>query len=101
VIALLLVCAGGTLGFERVFGSTGNRSRTNRCREQVTPDGALTYASLVVAAAAFACHAQYSIDWQTVDGDGGTSTGGVYAFSGTIGQPDAGQMAGGNYTLSG
>src|SRR5258707_2491747 len=43
----------------------------------------------------------YSIDWFTVDGGGGTSTGGVYSVSGTIGQPDAGQMAGGNFTLNG
>ncbi len=43
----------------------------------------------------------YSIDWYTIDGGGGTSTGGVYTVSGTIGQPDAGQMSGGTYTLSG
>ena len=33
----------------------------------------------------------YSIDWYTIDGGGGTSTGGVYSVSGTIGQPDAGR----------
>ena len=43
----------------------------------------------------------YSIDWSTIDGGGGTSTGGVYSVSGTIGQPDAGAMSGGNYTLQG
>jgi hypothetical protein len=45
----------------------------------------------------------YSIDWYTIDGGGGgTSTGGVYAVSGTIGQPDAGgAMTGGNYSLTG
>jgi hypothetical protein len=43
----------------------------------------------------------YSIDWSTIDGGGGTSTGGVYSVSGTIGQPDAGTMSGGNYTLQG
>jgi len=43
----------------------------------------------------------YSIDWWTVDGGGGTSTGGVYSVSGTMGQPDDGQMSGGNYTLDG
>lgn len=43
----------------------------------------------------------YAIDWRTMDGGGGTSTGGVYAISGTIGQPDAGRMAGGPYALSG
>jgi hypothetical protein len=43
----------------------------------------------------------YSIDWFTIDGGGGTSTGGVYSVSGTIGQPDAGRMTGGNFTLDG
>lgn len=37
----------------------------------------------------FAASAQYSIDWHTIDGGGGTSTGGTYSLSGTIGQPDA------------
>ena len=44
----------------------------------------------------------YSIDWYTIDGGGGTSTGGTFSVSGTIGQPDAGgPMTGGNYTLTG
>jgi hypothetical protein len=51
---------------------------------------------------AAAANAQsYSIDWYTIDGGGGTSTGGVYSVSGTIGQPDAGRMSGGSYTLDG
>jgi hypothetical protein len=44
---------------------------------------------------------QYSLDWASIDGGGGTSTGGVYSVTGTIGQPDAGTMSGGNYTLAG
>ena len=43
----------------------------------------------------------YSIDWFTIDGGGGTSTGGVYSVSGTIGQPDAGALSSGGYALSG
>ena len=43
----------------------------------------------------------YNIDWFTIDGGGGTSTGGIYSVSGTIGQPDAGRMIGGSYTLDG
>ena len=43
----------------------------------------------------------YLIDWYKVAGGGGTSTGGVYSVSGTIGQPDAGHMSGGNYSLDG
>src|SRR6266516_7634652 len=43
----------------------------------------------------------FAIDWVTIDGGGGTSTGGVYSVSGTIGQPDAGKMSGGSYTIDG
>ena len=44
----------------------------------------------------------YSVDWHKVAGGGGTSTGGVYSVSGTIGQHDAGgPMAGGAYSLTG
>jgi hypothetical protein len=44
----------------------------------------------------------YSIDWSTIDGGGGTSTGGLYSVSGTIGQPDAGgPMTGGQYSVTG
>lgn len=52
---------------------------------------------------AFASHAQpFSIDWYKISGGGGTSTGGVYSVSGTIGQHDAGQpMTGGNFSLNG
>jgi len=65
--------------------------------------------SLVLAACCWAlllatsAHAQrYSIDWFTVDGGGGTSTGGVYQVSGTVGQPDAWPtMSGGNYSVDG
>ena len=40
-----------------------------------------------------------TVDWFTLDGGGGTSTGGQYTVSGTVGQPDAGTMAGGRYAL--
>ncbi len=44
----------------------------------------------------------YSIDWWTLDGGGGTSTNGTYSLSGTIGQHDAGgPMTGGSYSLTG
>jgi len=43
----------------------------------------------------------HAIDWHTIDG-GGTSTGGVYSVSGTIGQPDAGgPMTNGLYSVTG
>src|ERR1019366_5302801 len=44
----------------------------------------------------------YSINWFKVAGGGGASTGGSYAVSGTVGQPDAcGALIGGNYSLTG
>jgi len=45
---------------------------------------------------------EYSIRWQTLGGGGGTSTGGDYSVSGTIGSPDAGPpMTGGDYSMQG
>lgn len=58
-------------------------------------------AALPLLAAIHPLAAQYAIDWHTVDGGGGTSTGGVYTVSGTIGQPDASVMSGGGFTLQG
>jgi hypothetical protein len=44
----------------------------------------------------------YDLSWNTVDGGGAMfSTGGSYSLGGTIGQPDAGTLSGGSYTLNG
>ena len=43
----------------------------------------------------------FDLTWSTVDGGGGTSTGGVLSLQGTIGQPDAGTLLGGSYALQG
>lgn len=60
-----------------------------------------TTCALLVAGSVLAQN--YSIDWYTVDGGGGTSTGGVYSATGTIGQPDASvaPMTNGQYSLVG
>ena len=45
---------------------------------------------------------ELDLSWNTVDSGGGTfSSGGGYTLGSTIGQPDAGGMTGGVYTLSG
>ena len=60
----------------------------------------LSFALLLVAFKL--CAQPYSIDWYKISGGGGTSTGGVYSVSGTIGQPDAdGAMSGGNFSVTG
>ena len=44
----------------------------------------------------------YDLTWSTVDGGGYTwSEGGGYSLGGTVGQPDAGVLSGGDYTLAG
>ena len=63
----------------------------------------ITFAAGIGLAAALGALAQdYAIDWHTIDGGGGTSTGGVYSVSGTIGQPDAGPtLTNGQYSVTG
>jgi hypothetical protein len=59
-------------------------------------------ASLSIILYGASIHAQnFAIDWYAIGGGGGASTGGAYQVSGTIGQPDAGAMSGGNYLLVG
>lgn len=46
----------------------------------------------------------YDLTWSSVDGGGGTSTGGSYSLSGSAGQPDASgdtALSGGTYALTG
>ena len=43
----------------------------------------------------------YTLDWSTIDGGGGTSSNGSLSLSGTLGQPDSGIVSGGAYTLAG
>ncbi len=53
---------------------------------------------VILTAAGFA--AEYEIPWYTIDGGGGTSTGGPYSLTGTIGQADTGVSSGGVYVHS-
>jgi len=44
----------------------------------------------------------YDLTWSTIDGGGITfATGGTYSLGGTSGQPDAGVLSRGSYTLRG
>lgn len=61
----------------------------------------LLLAGVALAPALMVCAQNYDISWHTIAGGGGSSTGGVYSVTGTIGQSDAGHMSGGNYTLDG
>lgn len=43
----------------------------------------------------------YDLSWSTADGGGGSSSGSTFSLTGTAGQPDAGVMSGGDFTLAG
>ena len=44
----------------------------------------------------------YDLSWYAIDSGGATnSTGGAFSLSGSVGQPDAGALSGGSYTLNG
>jgi hypothetical protein len=74
---------------------TGDVGRTPRRQAR------FTHFVATVLAGALSASAQFAIGWFTIDGGGGTSSGGPYTVSGTIGQPDAGRMSGGDFTLEG
>ena len=65
--------------------------------------GLLTAVGGLVLSAGISAQAQsFDMSWHTIDGGGGTSTGGAFSVSGTIGQPDAGEVLyGGPYELTG
>ena len=43
----------------------------------------------------------YDLSWFSIDGGGGTSSSSSTTLNGTIGQPDAGVLSGGEYQLAG
>lgn len=70
---------------------------------RITP-AALATSAAIAGLVAFASPARAALDlgWHTVDGGGITfATGGTYTLGATIGQPDAGVLAGGSYQLKG
>jgi hypothetical protein len=58
-------------------------------------------AALALASASNASPSVFDLPWWTVDGGGGFSQGGDYGLSYSIGQPDAGILSNGSYTLEG
>ena len=63
---------------------------------------ALTALLLLASVALAQSGGGYDLTWNTVDGGGYTfSEGGGYSLGGTVGQPDAGVLSGGGYTLAG
>ena len=63
--------------------------------------GIALVAVLAVTFSALAQTDTFDVPWFSVDGGGGTSTGGEFTLSGSIGQPDAGTLSGGEFTIRG
>jgi hypothetical protein len=65
--------------------------------------GGLRLAAVIflVSLCAATARGQLAVNWYTIDGGGGTSSGGTFVVSGTIGQPDAGTMSGGIFVVNG
>lgn len=89
----VLKCGGGPPLLLFSLQSAARAAHSTRC--------VLLWASLLLALSGPpAGTAQFALDWWTTDGGGGTSTGGVYAVAGTVGQPDAGPvLSGGAFSL--
>ena len=63
---------------------------------------ALTALLLLASVALAQSGGGYDLSWNTIDGGGTTwSEGGGYSLGSTVGQPDAGVLSGGGYTLAG
>ena len=61
----------------------------------------MKFISALLLASTCSGSTQYAIDWYTINGGGGPSSGGAYTLHGTIGQYDAATSSGGRYTLHG
>ena len=74
-------------------------------RSNLSRNAALAVAALFIVAAAFAAEEltpSINMNWFTIDGGGGTSSGDGFDMSGTIGQPDANLvMTGPGFEFSG
>jgi len=64
-------------------------------------DAATWLLLLLILTTAQVAAGQYEIPWYTIDGGGGTSRGGSYVLTGTIGQPDADWSSAGSYEVLG
>ena len=93
----ILLCRGGAIR-EAVEQTNPAPVGNRRYRRRAIGGAGVALALLLVHSAL----AQFSIPWWTIDAGGGTSSGGVFRVSGTLGQPEAGgPMTGGPFTLTG
>jgi hypothetical protein len=56
---------------------------------------------LLLTAGVAVAQGSLSLSWSSLQGGGGASQGGNYSIEGTVGQANAGNLSGGDYTLLG
>ena len=76
-----------------------SRTKPTRLPRVGRPRGLLALLPLLSAGSLFA--QSYAVDWSAIGAGGGTSDGGSYALSGTLGQLDAVVLGGGHYRVEG
>ena len=55
-----------------------------------------------LAAAAFAAvGGSFGVEWHSIDGGGGRSSAGYFTLTGSVGQPDSGNMSAGPFAVQG
>ena len=95
----LLLALGALLLLASVAGA---RAGANPGTWTALPSALLPSAPLGTSGTSGTGSASYDLSWWTVDGGGAAfSTNGGYTLGGTLGQPDAGALSGGGYTLAG
>ena len=73
-----------------------------KCKRATTIKGTAVFLIVSAGTAAAYLGGDFDLSWFTIDGGGGAeSTGGEFALAGSIGQPEAGGMAGGSFELTG
>ena len=63
--------------------------------------GVLALVGASAGAVSLAGESEPAVDWYSIDGGGGTSEGNDFVVRGTIGEADAGRLAGGEFSLAG
>lgn len=87
----------GHAGPEVVHGSALQDCALQRLKHK----GALVLLLILVSATVATRAATLDLSWYTIDGGGGTSTGGSFEVVGSIAQPDPGLLIGGTFELQG
>jgi hypothetical protein len=70
-------------------------------KNKIVPHCSDVWIVLLIGLLVSSASGYYELTWSTIDGGGGTGSGGPYTITCTIGQPDAAWSSGGNYEVLG